>query len=35
MYRDEDNEVFATIVSNSDLVQMGINTNGSSYRVVS
>jgi hypothetical protein len=35
IYRDSKNKAFATVISNSDLNGMGINTNGSNYRIVS
>jgi len=35
IYRDQGNQAFATLISNSDLNSLGINTNGSNFRVVS
>ena len=35
IYNDQSNNAFATLVSNSDLNSMGVNTNGANYRVVS
>ena len=34
MYFDEDNHYFATLIENTDLLDIGINTEGYDYRIV-
>ena len=34
MYTDEENQIFATIISNSDLIENGFETDGNDFRIV-